>query len=682
VSIEKRLIIAEKPDMGKKIASALAKPHKFGNGHIVTGEGVVTWCIGHILKALDAKEYRPEWGSWKFENLPMLLDDLKLKVDDKKASQFKVIKDLLKDCDEVINAGDPGREGQLIVDEVLTYLNNKKPVKRVLLYALDKQTVTEAFKNLKDNKEFYPLYLAGVCRGFADWGTGINGTVAFTLKAQENGYKGVLSVGRVQSPTLAIVVKRDEEIENFVSHEYFTLQGIFNYLNNNFTAYWKPSDTINPQFLDTEKRLIDKSTAENIANKIKNKPAIVKDYTETDGKESQPLPFNLSKLQIYANSKWGMTAKKVLDVCQSLYEHHELQTYPRTDCQYLPENQIGDADIILKNIAKAHSDLAKVANEADTSLKSHAWNDKRLGEHFGLIPTKKLANLNELSTDEKKIYKVVCERYIAQFYPECEFKSASLTLECEQETFKANGKTILKPGWKVIFLSNENEDGETKEKGDEEEQIFPNIKQGDKLLCSNSKLSQKKTSPPARYTEGSLIKAMTNVHTLVDNLEMKKKLMDKKGIGQEATRTGIIEALKDRKLLLVDGKKLISSEAARALIKVLPKKLIAPEMTAIWEDALDKISEGKMSAELFKEKQREWIKLLVDEAKKATIDKINSNQEVVKKSNDKSSVKPKGKTCPKCKEGTLVKKIASASKKEFLGCSCYPKCNYTEWPKK
>lgn len=692
-----RLIIAEKPAMGREIAMALSKPHKSGDGYIETGDGIVTWCVGHIMKSFEPEEYNPQWEKWKMEDLPMIIDEWKIKVDSDKAKQFKTIKELLGKVDEVVNAGDPGREGQLIVDEVLHYLKNKKPVKRVLLFALDHKSVITAFSQLEDNKKFHPLYEAGVCRGYADWIMGMNATRAYTLLAQKGGYKGVLSVGRVQSPTLAIVVRRDEIIENFVPQDYFVVIGSFNHNNSVFNAYWKPQDTTPGQWLDDEERIKDRNFALNIANKIKGKQGLIKDYEEKDGKEPPPLPFNLSKMQIYANSKWGMSAKDVLDTCQSLYETHKLQTYPRTDCQYLPENQFGEASEILAHVGQSHPHLANAAANANPNLKSGAWNDSKLGEHFGLIPTKKQADLSKLSDKERKIYQAVCERYIAQFYPACEYKTATVTVECEQEIFKANGKIILNAGWRAIF-NNEEEDDD-KKPTDDEEQVFPEMKQGQNVLCEDSKCLDKKTTPPPRFTEGSLIKAMTSVHTLVDDPEQKKKLKEKKGIGQEATRTHIIETLFKRTLLVRQGKQIISSAAGRALVHALPDKVVNPALTAIWEDALDKIAEGKLSADAFRQKQNQWIIKLIEDSKTAQIGTI-ANIPVAtkgKSSGGSSSSKPAAKssasgapaakkpakskgTCPQC-GGNLVEKEAKASKKKFFGCSNWPKCNYVEWPK-
>lgn len=683
-----RLFIAEKPDMGRKIAAALQGPHKNGNGFVETGEGVVTWCIGHIMESAKPEDYNPEWAKWRWENLPMIPQKWIINVASEKKKQFQIVKDLIKKADEIVNAGDPGREGQLIVDEVLAYLSNRKPTKRILLYALDKQSIRTALGKMEDNQKFFPLYQAGLGRGYADWLMGLNGTQAFTLLGQKKGYRGVLSVGRVQSPTLAIVVNRDHIIENFIPQDYFVLSGGFTHNNaSKFKAYWRATPNTPNDWIDEEKRLNNKQAAYDLATKIKNKPAQVARFEQKDGKEFAPLPFSLSKLQMFASSKWGMTAQEVLDTCQSLYEKHELQTYPRTDCQYLPENQIGDAKEIMTHIAKSQPNLAVAVNGANLGLKSAAWNDKELGDHYGLIPTKKEADLSKLNDKEKKIYQAVCQRYIAQFYPPCLFKSAVVDIICEKEVFRANGKLITDPGWKKVFADIEDDKEENSKSDDEEDQVFPNIKVGDMLHCAESQVQEKKTKPPSRFTDGTLINAMSSIHTLVSDPAMKQKLKEKKGIGQEATRTQIIETLVKRGLIIRKGKQLISSPAGRALIKALPKRVVDPILTAMWEDALDKIAQNKLSLNDFLAKQTAWVQQLVDEAKKTDIDvsgllESNPPSKGGAKSSGgapKAPAQSTGEVCPKCKVGQLLKRGPTKSGKYFLGCNNYPKCDFTKW---
>ena len=695
-----RLFIAEKPDMGRKIAAALAPPHKNGAGFIETGEGTVTWCIGHIMRSFEPSDYDPLWKKWDFSVLPMIPPVWQLKVEDTKKKQFITIKNLLKNATEVVNAGDPGREGQLIVDEVLQYLNNKKPVKRILLAALDKPSIRNALNNLEDNANFYNLFLAAECRGYADWLIGMNGTRAYTLVAQKNNYEGVLSVGRVQSPTLAIVVKRDLEIENFISHTYYSIAAKFS-STKAFNTLWKPNEKTPSTSLDKEKRLIDNNLADSIIKKIQGKSGIVSDYSEVEGKTNQPLPFNLSKLQIFANAKWGTSAKDILDTCQSLYQIHELTSYPRTDCQYLKESHHADAPQITANIAKSLPNLVQASSGVTLSIKTAAWNDKKLSDHYAIIPTLKVADSSKLSPLELKIYQVICERYLTQFYPASEFLTTTIVIDCENEKFKTTGKVVTKPGWKAVFDSGEEE---ISEDGNDDAQSLPVLKIGDTVQFVNAVKNTKQTTPPARFTEGTLLDAMTNVHTLVDDPIHKAKLKDKKGIGQEATRTGILETLFKRNFLTKQGKKLISTEAARTLIKNLPKKITDPSLTAIWEDALDKIAEGKITVAEFKSKQQSWVQQLVTDAQSLSINISNnansnakskptyqtntSNQvksntaKTATKTASKSVSKTTGQNCSACGQGQMVEKKAKASGKIFLGCNTWPKCTNVEWPKK
>lgn len=680
-----RLFIAEKPDMGRKIAEALKGPIKNHKGYIETGEGIVTWCVGHILKSFDPEDYSDQWKEWKLDTLPIIPPEWKLKVEPKKKEQFAIIKGLLAQCSEVVNAGDPGREGQLIVDEVLFYLKNKKPVYRILLDALDKKSVRDALNNLRNNKDFYNLFLAAEVRGYADYVVGINGTRAYTLIGQQKGYRGVLSVGRVLSPTLAIVVKRDEEIDSFVPHAYYTINATFNFSNKNFVTTWKPNSLTPATSLDNAKRLIDLNLAQAILAKTKDKPGTVIDYTEGKGKSSQPLAFSLSKLQIYASAKWGMSAEDVLNTCQSLYQEHELQSYPRTDCQYFKEEHHADGPVITQNIANAFPHLANAANSANFSIKSPVWNTKKISDHYGLMPTQKAADLSKLNSNEKKIYQAVCERYLAQFHPEHEYNTTNVTIECEKEHFKVSGKVVTVMGWKAVFEEEVDESKEVDENDDQ--QTLPAMKTGDTVNFISNKKSDKMTKPPARFTEGTLIQAMTNVDTLVTNPVHKAKLKDKKGIGQESTRVQILKNLFDKNFLVKDGKKLISTPIARVLIHNLPKQIIDPAWTAIWEDILDQIADGKVNVEEFKSKQHNWVKQIIDESKKAKFDelsKLSSAAPVNSKGGKSASkypakapAKSTGKKCPTCSKGELVER-KSAKGNKFLACNQYPNCKHIE----
>lgn len=676
----KHLIIAEKPNMGLEIANAFIKSNLAhsdinqaklvrGDGFVTVGDITVSWAFGHLMESYSPQDYNPAWEKWQIEPLPLIMDTWKVKVTPDKMKQFNVIKKLVSAHDIIYNAGDPGREGQLIVDEILEALANKKPVKRLNLVSLKKTAVLNEFQNCADNSKYYNLYQAAIGRGIADWLVGFNASRLYTIKAQKKGYKGVLSVGRVQSPLLAIVVKRDLEIDNFVPHKYYTIQATFSANGNSFNTTWKPSDKTNPSALDAEKRLIDKSVFDNIVAKIQGKQGKVLELTETSGKEYAPLPFNLSKLQIYANAKWGMSAQDVLDTCQALYEKHKVQTYPRTDCQYLPTDQFSSAPELLNKVAIYIPQLANAANSANPTLKSAAWDDSKLTDHFGLIPTGTTVDWNSLNKKEQNIHQAVCERYIAQFHPACEFNASSLTIECEQEIFKATGKVIVKPGWKSIFKDIEEIPENDKKGQDEENQIFPKLNKDEIVNHDKTKSETKDTKAPPRYTEGSLLNAATNIHTLVSDPKKKQILKDKKGIGQEATRALIIENFIKRNLLVRQGKNLISTSGARTLIAALPFKIIDPSLTAVWEDYLDRIAAGKITLEAFKQLQITWVKDLIAEGKSQDIELV------VAPSTQKT------KACPSCGKGHLVEKTAKASGKKFTGCSTWPTCNYVEWPK-
>lgn len=677
----KHLIIAEKPSMGKEIASAFIKSNLAhsdpaqaklvsGDGFVTVGDITVTWAFGHLLESVPPQAYNSAWKDWKLEHLPMVMDEWKVVVSPDKLKQFNIIKKLISETDIIYNAGDPGREGQLIVDEILTEVKNKKPVKRLNLVSLKKAAVLKEFQTCSDNAKYFNLYQAAIGRGIADWLVGMNASRLYTIKAQKKGYKGVLSVGRVQSPMLAIVVKRDLEIENFVPHKYYTIQAEFESNGNSFMTTWKPTASTPANALDSEKRLIDKSVFDNIVAKIKGKKGTVIDLTETSGKEYAPLPFNLSKLQIYANAKWGMTAQDVLDTCQSLYEKHKIQTYPRTDCQYLPTDQFSQATELLTKVSQYIPHLSSAAQSANPSLKSAAWDDSKLSDHFGLIPTGRVVDWNTLNKKEQNIHQAVCERYIAQFHLPCEFNSSSLTIECEKEIFKATGKVITKPGWKSIFKDIEEIAPSDKKAEDDDNQIFPKLNKGEIVSHQKTKSDTKETKAPPRLTEGTLLSAATNIHTLVSDPVKKQILKDKKGIGQEATRAQIIESFFKKNLLIRQGKSIISTSGARTLIAALPDKVTLPELTAVWEDALDNIVAGKLTLADFKKLQVNWVTQLVKEGMEHDIVLVSAPQNVTKL-----------KACPKCGQGHLVERTAKASGVKFKICSTKPACDYIEWPK-
>ena len=739
-----KLFIAEKPNMGRSIAKNLPGPHTSKDGYIETPTALVTWCIGHLLETAPPDAYDKKYEAFpgKFDDLPILPDQWKLQVTGDKHKQVNVIKGLLKKCTEVVNAGDPGREGQLIIDELLDFLGNTKPVKRILLNALDDLSVQKELGNLHDNKQFYPLYQAGLGRQRADWIIGMNMSRAYTILGGMSGYRGVLSVGRVQSPTLAIVVRRDREIENFVPKDYWTITGVFENANAPkipFKATWIPpgtkitaiedeeededetaapataSQTAKPAWLDEANRIVDVKIANAIVAKVKGKTGAIADAQRKRVQEQQPLPYDLSGVQKLANARWSTSIQDALNACQSLYDKG-YTTYPRTDCEYLPENQHKDAQDVLNAIKSAHPHMASLVDGADATIKSRAWNDKKMGEHHAIIPTRQPADMTKLTELEKKVYLVICERFLAQFYPPAEVDKAKLIVEVEKELFQANGRQIVAQGWRVVYggadvdkEDNDKAKAEEKDQDDNPDAVLPNLNKGDPCLCKDAKANAKQTKPPARFTQGTLLEAMKKVHTLVTDPAVKKKLKDLDGIGRSATRAAIIETLLKRRFLEPKGKQIISTPVGRALVDALPSKLIDPALTAMWEQILDAVALGKTQLSAFMQKQTEFVVKLVDTSK--TIQKIDNLPqgfpEPSKKPGSKSgSSKSKGsgkasssaskttgkaqnipadaKPCPKCKKGHLVKRVAKGGPnagKEFYGCTNYPDCKHAENPK-
>lgn len=726
-----KLFIAEKPSQARSIAKNLPGPHSNKDGYIETGGGYVSWCIGHLLETAPPDAYDPKYEKFpgKFDDLPIVPIEWKLKVAEGKEKQVRVIKDLIKKATEIVNAGDPGREGQLIVDELLEYLGNRKPVKRILLNALDDISVKRELNNLFDNAQFESLYHAGMGRQRADWLVGMNMSRAYTILGSAAGYRGVLSVGRVQSPTLAIVVRRDREIDAFIPKDYWTIKGLFqssaDTTGMQFWASWLPpgANTATPEnedeeddeeagnentsglpWLDEKSRVIDAAKAKEIAAKVQGKIGAVVEAERKRVQEQPPLPFDLSGIQILANAKWGVSIKDALDACQSLYEKG-YTTYPRTDCRYLPESQHQDAASILQAVAAALPARANAINAAQPLLKSRAWNDKKLGEHHAIIPTQQAPDMSKLNPLEVKIYNTVVLQFLAQFYPPAEVDKAKIVIEVEHEKFIARGRTIVDPGWRTVFSAEDSPEVEpdsASTKGDDpadtkSDALLPPLNLGDAATCVKAQIDAKKTAPPSRYNQGTLLDAMKKVHTLVNDPVIKKKLRSVEGIGRSATRASIIETLLRRGFLDTKGKQIISSQVGKSLIDALPPKLIDPALTAMWETALDAVATGKAPLAAFMAKQGDWLGRLIDAAKTAKVENLPQGQPYVPKAgastgkypaktgtaaSTKTPAKIKGaKTCTKCKKGQMVERTAKAGPnagKTFLGCTNYPECKNAE----
>ncbi|MBL4680230.1 MAG: DNA topoisomerase III, partial [Pseudomonadales bacterium] len=524
-----KLYIAEKPSMGRAIADVLPKPHRKMDGCILTGNGdYVSWCIGHLLEQAEPKAYNPNFKQWREEHLPIIPTDWKLQPKSNTKKQLAVLKKLISDSDEIIHAGDPDREGQLLVDQVIAYLTKKQSsvrqsVKRCLINDLNPKAVTRALANLKDNKEFAPLSSSALARSRADWLYGINMTRAYTLQGRKVGFDGLLSVGRVQTPLLGLVVRRDEEIEKFTVKPYYevaaSIQHSENEATNKFIAIWQPSEACEP-YMDSEGHILLKSLAENVVKRIESKVAKVKKVSEKNKKLSPPLPYNLSALQIDAATKFSLSAQEVLDLCQMLYERHKIITYPRSDNRYLPNEHFELAKGILRSIATNINKFANLVSAADIKIKSKAWDDKKVAAHHAIIPTEKTINIQHLSKGEYNIYTLIARQYIAQFYVKHEFKDIQVDLDIEGGLFVAKNRSTTIEGWKQVFAS------DNKEKKNQNKNTIPSLKKGEQLFCREAKLLEKETTPPKHFTDATLLSAMTGIARFVKDPEVRKILKE------------------------------------------------------------------------------------------------------------------------------------------------------------
>ena len=528
-----RLYIAEKPSMGREIAAVLPGPVRKGNGFIETGAGTVTWLFGHVLRQAEPQEYDAKYKVWRAEDLPIIPEHWKLMVSESSAKQFAVVKQLISQADEIVHAGDPDREGQLLVDEVLEYVGCNKPVQRILLNALDEKSIREAIDQLKPNAQFFNLRQSALGRARADWLIGMNLSRAYTMAAQRSGHrKLVLPIGRVKTPTLALVVRREREIENFKPVDYFNIKAVFQHANGQFQAQWKPNEM--QQGLDSEGRLVDKQIAEAKLKLFGQEPltGIISGYSKAKKQEAQRLPFSLSTLQVLAGRRFGYEPQQVLDTAQALYER-KLTTYPRSDCEYLPTNQFKDSQSILTNLQGCGDDtLANWAKGADSKIKSRAWNDKKISAHHAIIPTRVKADLSKMNAVERNIYFLIAQAYMAQFYPVHTYYQTKVEVDYKEELFTASGRTEIDLGWKALYTSKknneaDNEEGQDKEDNGQEENNLPPMKKNDNVDYVSGELAKSVTRPPVRFTQATLIAAMKDIHKFVQDPEAKKQYAER-----------------------------------------------------------------------------------------------------------------------------------------------------------
>lgn len=634
-----RLFIAEKPSLGRAIADVLPKPLNKADGFIVAANGdTVSWCIGHLLEQVEPEVYDPAYKKWAHEHLPIVPDQWKLAAKKKTAKQLGVLRKLVKQADQLVHAGDPDREGQLLVDEVINFFGVAKAkteaVQRCLISDLNPKAVKRAISSLRSNRDFIPLSTSALARSRADWLYGINLTRAYTLQGQKGGYHGVLSVGRVQTPVLGLVVRRDKEISAFVSKPFYELWAKLQTNNGEcFKAKWQPSKDCQ-KYLDEQGRNVSQALAQNVAARITNQSAEVEDLKREHKRQAAPLPFNLSALQIDASKVFGLSAQQVLDTCQTLYERHKLITYPRSDSRYLPKEHFNDASLVINAVqhnakaGEAFTDLLGSSSEAmrlvNLKQKSRAWNDSKVSAHHAIIPTQKQLPAakvgSTLSRLEEQVYRLICRNYVVQFLPKHEFYAVLAKVRIATGLFVAKAKEPISVGWKCAFPAakaspkrDDNYHGNDIDR--EPEQNIPPLVIGESLMSLIPEVQHKHTSAPKPFNDATLLGAMTGISAHVSDPELKKILRETDGLGTEATRAGIIELLFKRGYLRRQGKIINSTPTGQALVKALPEVATFPDLTARWESQLSAIHDGRGSYQQLMAPLQAQLQVMVDESR-------------------------------------------------------------------
>ncbi|MFC0990529.1 DNA topoisomerase III [Pasteurella multocida] len=648
-----RLFIAEKPSLARAIADVLPKPHQRGDGFIKCGaDDYVTWCVGHLLEQAEPDAYDPKFKQWRLEHLPIIPEKWQLIPRKDVHKQLKIVEKLIHQADILINAGDPDREGQLLVDEVFSYANlsvdKLNQIQRCLISDLNPSAVEKAVNKLQSNRNFIPLATSALARARADWLYGINMTRAYTLRGRQAGYQGVLSVGRVQTPVLGLIVRRDLEIENFKPKDFFE---VFAHIQAEtpekitalsaqekadipqFKALWQPSKACE-DYQDEDGRVLSLGLAENVVKRITQQPAEVVEYVDKREHESAPLPYSLSALQIDAAKRYGLSAQEVLDICQRLYETHCLITYPRSDCRYLPEEHFAERTKVFQAISRHISDYQPLPDMLNPEQKNRCWNDKKVEAHHAIIPTAKNTPVN-LNQREWQIYHLIARQYLIQFCPDAEYRKSKITLNIAGGTFIAQARNLQLAGWKQL-LGKEDSD-------EQQELLLPVVKKGQILFCEKGEIVSKKTQPPKPFTDATLLSAMTGIARFVQDKELKKILRETDGLGTEATRAGIIELLFKRGFLYKKGRNIHSTETGRILIQALPDVATQPDMTAHWESQLTSISQKEMSYQQFMSTLTNFLPELmryVNFAALRQLSQVEKSQSFSKKTSAKSKQRP------------------------------------------
>ena len=601
----KSLVIAEKPSVARDIARVLGANQK--NGGILEGKNyVVTWALGHLVTLADPEEYDRKYEKWEMATLPMLPKEMKLVVIRQTGRQFSVVKTQLfrKDIGEIIIATDAGREGELVARWILEKAGCHKPIKRLWISSVTDKAIKEGFANLKDGHDYDNLYRAAVARAEADWLVGMNGTRALTCK-----YNAQLSCGRVQTPTLAMIAKREEEIRKFVPKEYYGIS------LETQDVKWTWRDEKTKSF-----RTFSRERAEQIKGRLENTALEITSVEKKAKKTIAPGLYDLTTLQREANLKYGFSAKETLNIMQRLYENHKVLTYPRTDSRYIGKDIVSTIKERLKSCGIGpYRKLAGALMNKPVQVNGSFVDDKRVSDHHAIIPTEQFVQLDHMTNEERKIYDMVVRRFLAVLYPASQYEQVTMEAKAAGETFAASGKVIKSLGWKEVYEGGADDDLE--DEADDEKKLkdqrLPEMKTGTRLKILKTSLNTGKTKPPARFTEATLLAAMENPVKFMEtrDKEAVKTLGETGGLGTVATRADIIEKLFHSFMMEKKGNEIHITSKAKQLLELVPEDLKKPELTADWEMKLSQIAKGRIRQGDFLHQIRDYTCEIVDEIK-------------------------------------------------------------------
>ncbi len=604
----KALVLAEKPSVGKELAKVL-KCNENKGAYIEGNKYIVTWAMGHLVGLMDPEGYDEKYKKWSMETLPMLPNHMRLTVLNKTKKQYNEVKKQLlrNDVSEIIIATDSGREGELVARWILEKAKVKKPLKRLWISSQTKKAILDGFKNLKDGKEYENLYKAAVCRAEADWLVGLNVTRALTCK-----YNAQLSAGRVQSPTLFMIVNREEEIKNFKPENYWCL----NAKEKGFTLNWIDNKTFKEEIADS------------IINKCRGKDGEVIEVKKATKKKYSPALYDLTELQRDANKIFGYSAKETLNLMQRLYENHKILTYPRTDSRYVTSDIVETIPERLKAVAFGeYRAVAEQLLKLGVKANKNYVDNSKVSDHHAIIPTEEKGNLANLNREEKNIYDLVVKRFLSVLMPNYEYEQTTIVVDIAKEIFIAKGNITKNKGWKRLYDNLKDEE--------EENQELPNLKKGDKVTIVSVNKVKKETTPPSRFNEATLLSAMENPHKYINvGKDAAKTLGETGGLGTVATRADIIEKLFNSFVIEKKGKDIYPTSKGKQLIDLVPKDLKSPLLTAKWEKELEDIAKGKSNDIKFIKGMREYATNLVEDVKGGTEKFHHDNQT--------------GKKCPNC----------------------------------